>query len=405
MQGNGVRLGDALVLHLGLGLELGYDTNPFFQSSNATGYFVLRLVPAFDLTNRPRGARRQVEFDFNGQLNYLEYLTANSGVQALRQFGVLTGLQIAVLPTRPYNFVIFDNYARTQQPPYTLLPYNLDRDTNELGTRVNLSPGGGRLTFNIGYLFGIDFFEPEALKDFDIMYHRFDLRASWRFFPKTALYIAASEALILYQQHVTYQHPNSYPFHIEAGVQGLITTKLTLNVWVGYGNGFYQPPPGGTMTIVNPNEPIGGLALTWKPSILSTGTLGYTHDFQNSLLGSYYDLDTVYLSWVQLIWRFTGFLRFSYSNERYAGICVLPTGMGTTCPPGNPSAETVANRADNLITLSVRLDYPFKDWLILSVGNDAQFNISNGQLSLGAIGTVPVNYTRDVVYIRLTASY
>src|SRR5207302_26834 len=99
----------------------------------------------------------------------------------------------------PYNFVLFDNYVRTTQPPYTKLTYNLDRDTNELGTRVNLSPGGGRLTLNVGYLFGIDFWEPSQLKDFDLFYHRFDVRGSWRFFPKTAVYIAASEILYLYQ--------------------------------------------------------------------------------------------------------------------------------------------------------------------------------------------------------------
>ena len=40
--------------------------------------------------------------------------------------------------------------------------------------------------------------------------------------------------------------------------------------------------------------------------MLSTGTIGYQHDFQNSLLGSYYDHDQAYLSWTQLIWRFTG---------------------------------------------------------------------------------------------------
>jgi hypothetical protein len=406
--GPGIRLGDALVLHLGIGLEFDFDSNPFFQNSGQTGVFELRLIPAFDLTNRPRNARRQVEFDFNGQLNYLEYLTSDSAVSKLRQFGVLTGLQVAFLPTHPYNFVIFDNYARTTQAPYSNPGYNLDRDTNELGTRVNLSPGGGRLTFNVGYLFGVDFWEPQPLQDFNLMYHRFDLRGSWRFFPKTAVYIAATEILNLYTHPMSapkYNHSDSYPLRVEAGLQGLITTKLTMNIWIGYGNGFYQPPPGGTITTVNPNTVVGGFALTWKPTILSTGTLGYAHDFQNSTLGEYYDLDSAYLSWTQLIWRFTGFLRFAYANQRYQGICKNAMGMVTQCTGTNPTAETVSNRADNIFTLSVRVDYPFKDWLVGSIGNDANFNVSNGQLLLGVAGTVPVNYIRDAVYIRLTASY
>jgi hypothetical protein len=78
-------------------------------------------------------------------------------------------------------------------------------------------------------------------------------------------------------------------------------------------------------------------------------------------------------------------------------------GMGTSCM--NSSAETVPNRVDNLITLYLHVDYYFKDWLVGTVGNDLQVNLSNGALRLGAVGTVPVNYTKDVVYIRLTASY
>jgi hypothetical protein len=393
----GIRLGDALVLHLGAGLEFDFDSNVFYVASGGTSAFSMRVTPAFDLTNRPRQARRKVEFDLRGGLNYLEYLTSDPTLSALRQFGVDAGVQAAFFPADPYNFVLFDNYTRTTQPPYEKLSYNLDRDTNEIGARVNLSPGGGRLTFNIGYIFGIDYWEPFQLQDFDLMYHRFDVRASWRFFPKTAVYIAASEILNLYQHPGSTDHPDSYPLHVEAGVQGLITTKLTLNAYIGYTNGFYVFGP-------NPSEPMGGLSLSWKPTILSTGTLGYRHDFVNSTLGSYYDLDTAYLSWTQLIWRFTGFVRFSYANERFNGICVGQTGTGASCQ--SPSAETVSNRTDNLITLNVRIDYPFKNWLIGSIGDDLQANISNGQLNLGtAPGTVPTSYTKDVVYIGIRANY
>lgn len=383
----GIRLGDALVLHLGLGTEFGWDSNVFYESKNEANSFYMRLTPNFDLTNRPRTAHRQIEFDLHGALNYVEYLTGDATIRSHRQFNVDAGLLAAFFTMSPYNFVVFDNYIRSTQPPYLRAANNLDRDTNEVGVRANLSPGGGRLTFNVGYAFGVDFFEPQPLKDFDLLYHRFDLRASWRFLPKTAIYIAASESLLYYQHPGTYMHPNSYPFHVDAGLQGLITAKLTLNAWIGYGNGFYVNGP-------NPNTAIGGLALTWKPTMLSTGTLGYQHDFQNSLLGSYYDLDQVYLSWTQLIWRFTGFIRASYANERFKGI--LPMG---------PSAETNVNRTDNYFTLNARVDYPFKDWLFGSVGYDLQANVSNGNLNLGVAGVVPVDYTKHVVYLRLSVAY
>jgi hypothetical protein len=391
--GNGIRLGDALILHLGTGIELAWDSNVFYAPFNETNSFALRLTPHFDLTNSPRGTERQIVFDFHGGLNYLEWLTSDYRLHPLRQFGVDAGVLTSFFPLRAYNFSVFDNFTRTTQPPYQQTNRNFDRDTNELGFRVNLSPGGGRLTFNVGYLFGIDYFEIDTLKPFDLMYHRFDLRASWRFLPKTAVYIAASEVIYQYQHpDPVYPHPNSYPLRIDAGLQGLITTKLAVNLWIGYGNGFYD-----NSVKVNPSTVVAGVALTWKPTLLSSGTLGYNHDFVNSLLGAYYDLDQVYASWTQLIWRFTGFLRFAYANQRYQGI--PPTA-------GLPLGQTT--RTDNYITLNARADYPFKTWLWLSLGYDLQVNRSDSKLVFDptmTAGGLPVDYIKHVVYLRLQFWY
>ena len=385
--GLGFKLGGSLILHLGLSTDIIYDSNVFYTTTNTVGSFELRLNPFFDLTNRPRQGSRMLQFDFHGGMGYVEYLNGDSAVVQHRQFNVDAGLLAAFFATSPYNFVVFDNYVRTVQPPYTITNGNFDRDTNQLGVRVNLSPGGGRLTFNVGYMFGIDYFERTPLTDYNLQTHRFDVRASWRFFPKTALYIAADETIYHYPAPGTGSHPDAYPFHVEAGIQGLVTTKLTVNLWVGYGNGFYVSGP-------SPNTAIGGAQLTWKPTLLSTGALGYQHDFQNSLLGSYYDEDTAYVTWTQMIWRFTGWVRFQYSNLRFNGV--------------NPIIQATTNGTDNYITLNVRLDYPFKEWLIASVGDDLFYNNSNRMLTVGmagAPGTVPVNYTRNVVYLRLTLSY
>jgi hypothetical protein len=381
--GNGIRLGDAMVLHLGLGIEFDYDSNVFYQNSGVTSAFFMRLAPSFDLNNSPRGATRVVDFNLYGGMSYIEYLTTNAALARHRQFGVDAGARATFFGTGPYNFTLFDNYVRTTQPPYTLVDNNFNRDTNEVGLRVNLAPGGGRLTLTLGYLFGLDFFELQPLDSYDLFYHRFDVRLSWKFLPKTAVYIAATEVINSYQDPTT--HPNSYPFHVSAGLQGLITPKLTLNAWVGYANGFYVSGP-------SPNTVVGGLQLGWKPTMLSTGALGYEHDFENSLLGSYYDVDMVYLSWTQLIWRFTGFVRLSYANERFKGVQPI---------------QATTDGTDNYVTLNTRVDYPFKAWLIGSVGYDLYFNQSDRMLLMSnpTPGAVPVNFIRNVAYVRLQLQY
>jgi hypothetical protein len=382
-----------MLLHLGIGTEVGWDSNLFYADQNASpnspggpiSVFYLRLTPNFDLTNRTRGATRAIDFGFRAGMNYVEYLTGDSTLSTHRQFGADASLTLALFPQLAYNVAFFDNYVRTAQPPYSNEPYNLDRDTNELGVRLSLSPGGGRLTFLIGYIFGIDFFEVSQLKDFDVMSHRFDLRASWRFLPKTAVYIAASEGIYLYPHAGATAHPGSYPLRVDAGLQGLITTKLTVNLWAGYGNGFYVSGP-------SPNTVVGGLQLAWKPTMLSTGAIGYQHDFQNSLLGSYYDLDSVYATWTQLVWRFTGFVRLQYSNQRFQGIQMV-------------SASTTP-RTDNIFLLNTRVDYPFRDWLFGSVGYDLQADVTNGSImTLAPGGLYPANYLKHVVYLRVTVAY
>jgi len=397
--GGGIRLGDALVLHLGLGIETGWDSNVFFQpdtaTSPATNAFYLRLNPSFDLTNRPRQGTRAFQLDFHGGLGYVEYLSNRDVTADNRQFNVDAGVLANFFATGPYNFALFDNYVRTTMPPYTATTENFNRDSNQLGLRINLSPGGGRLTLTIGYLFGLDYFENAALSDFDLLSHQFDLRGTWRFLPKTALYISASEVVNLYQHPGASNHPDSYPLHVEAGIQGLITAKLTVNAWVGYANGFYQwsAATAATVGTPNPNTAVGGVSLAWKPTMLSTGTIGYQHDFQNSLLGAYYDEDMVYLSWTQLIWRFTGFIRAQYTNMRFKGV---------------QAVQATTDGTDNNLMLNVRVDYPFKDWLIGSVGYDFYLNRSDRMLAVGtgtSPATVPVDYTKNVVYLRISFQY
>src|SRR6185312_588221 len=141
---NGIKLGDAMLLHLGLGLELGWDSNVFYEDVNPHNSFYLRLNPSFDLTTRPREMRRTIEFDLHGGLGYVEYLTTDSSISSHRQFNVDGGLQAAFFNNSPYSFILFDNYVRSTMPPYVSGSPNLDRDQNEVGVRINLSPGGGR---------------------------------------------------------------------------------------------------------------------------------------------------------------------------------------------------------------------------------------------------------------------
>jgi hypothetical protein len=398
-EGPGIKLGDHLLLHLGLAAEFRYDSNVFFQTDTSTGAFLFRLLPSVDLaTRRARGGGGKVDFRLHAGMAYSEFISERDQTARHRSVGVDAGALLTLFPDGRFNFSLFDNYVRTSQPPYSNQTYNLDRDSNQLGLRIRYSPGGRRLTLALSYTFGLDFFETPVLRPFDLYTHAIALHVAWKFFPKTSLYLAANETI-----H-QYAHPeinsgandflrhNSYPFHVELGVMGLITVKLTLNAWVGYGNAFFVEGP-------SANTAVGGFNLAWRPTMLSVGTIGYKFDFSNSLIGNYYDGHQVFISWTQLIWRFTAAARLAYNHLTYEG--VDPTSGGD---------PMTLQRIDDFVAFDLRLDYPFKPWLIASAGYNLQYNHTDARLQfqedpMAPIQFIPLGYLKNEVWLRLAVLY
>ena len=394
--GPGIRLGSRLVFHPSIAAEFRYDSNIFQVASANFQGGIFRLLPQIELATRDRGREGGsgvVRFRLFAGLDYNEFMTGNKLVSDHRMFGVMAGANATFWPVGRFTLELFDNYIRTSVPPYGVYPYNIDRNTNDIGLRMNIRPGGGRLELVTGYSFGIDLFEHEFFRDWDLFNHKMNLRLMWRFFPRTAAWIEAREDIYIYRRVGIAAHPNSYPLRVTAGVTGLITTKLSMNVWVGYGNGFYATGP-------NPNTGVGGLDLTWKPVSITEILIGYKHDFYNALLGSYYDLDAVYLSWGQGIWRLRSVVRVTYQNNRFQGI----GPVAALTDPNNPGAMAT-DRMDHYINVVAKLDYPFKDWLALGIAYDMIYNKPNRAVDAGANGLLPVNFTKHGVSMRLSVEY
>jgi hypothetical protein len=400
-EGPGIRLGKQLVFHPGIGVDIGYDSNLFFAQGNTVGAAFLRLRPQLDLATRPaqRGGNQPhyVDFRLNFGLNYTEWLTPDPNIARYRFVAINAGMLLTILPHYPFTIDIYDNYSRSVQLPYLQLPVNIVRNTNEAGIRLRYRPGGGRLELQGSYGFGIDFFEDPQFQDLNVFIHRAQLRLSWKFFPKTAIYVEASETAFIYQRVGTFAHPNGFPVRVTAGLIGLLTAKLQLHAWIGYGNGLYQPNPLTGVQGPSPNTAIGGFQLDWRPTILSTGSIGFIHDFQNSLLGSYYDFDRAFISWLQHIWRFSLTARLQYDNIRYQGIQPQSGLM--------PNPDMSLTRSDNRLALLFSAQYNFKDWLSLSAAYQLLYNQTDAQLNLGPQGLIPLNYLKHEVWLRFAIDY
>lgn len=390
VQGEGIRLGERLVLHLGTGLEFRFDDNVFYVDRDKTSAFLFRFTPILTLATRPvarDGSRHKVDFMFNVGLDYNEYLTSDEALARHRQVGVTAGASVSIFSSGVFGADFYDNFVRVSQAPYNLsTPYNLNRDTNELGTRLHFRPGGGRLQIDLNYAFGIEYWEEELLKPFNLHYHRLQLQTQWKFFPKTAIYIRGEYNPYVYFSPGDFAHPNSNSLRVTFGLIGLITPKLTVDLYAGYANPFYESGP-------SSHTGVGGITLNWKPIAITGLAVGYSHDFVNSIISSYYDRDSVFVSANQMLWRFLLNVRLQYENRRFQGI--LP-GIGVEPPTG---------RTDHNLTFSARIDYPFKKFMAVSLDYQLMWNKSNSSINYGALGLFPVDYTKNQVGLRFTINY
>ncbi len=416
-EGPGLMLGDRIVVHAGFATELRYDSNVFFSNGRLgnglpIGAFLLRILPSVDLSTlslRHGGlSAHTADFRVHVGLDYREYLTPDTTVAEHRALGVELGGLLMLFPRGALNIDLYDNYLRTNQPPYSYNPYNIDRDTNVLGVRFRYSPGGRRLQISLIYELSFDGFENvdngPRLSGLDLLSNSVVLRGSWKFLPKTALFIELSQQFVTYLD-TSIENQNlrsgSYPFRAEAGVMGLITQKLAVNLQGGYGNGFYVRGP-------SPSTGIIAAQVRYKPTYLASATLDYHHDFANSLVGSYFDQDSVGLSYSHLISRVTLFGHVSYERMAFQGTPEMLLAGGI-CKNGElMPCDPQTDRVDNFLSLELRAEMPIRDWLIPAAGYGLQSNVSNGYSRVQSVTTpaiTPVSYTKHEAWLRLTVRY
>jgi hypothetical protein len=221
------------------------------------------------------------------------------------------------------------------------------------------------------------------------MGHQLMLDATWKWLPKTGLFLQVSQGYISY----FYSDANgnskspSYPLQALAGLRGLITPKLALNVSAGYANGFYATSPGPTGFRGNFS---GGAEGVYQPQLLTRIVLGYRHNFQNAILGDFYYLDSVYLNVGQAIaGRVALGLAARYESRSFQGV---------------PVAGGTVSRHDNYFEAGANLDYAMRAWTYVGVSYSIISNTSPYQPN-APNDPGRVNFVKQLVFARLGVSY
>jgi hypothetical protein len=333
-EGIGIKAGD-FEIHPGLGAEAGFDSN-WLMRTDKTGFVngcptacpdaagIFRLTGSLHISTI--GPQRKEGDSGNAEL---PTVTLRAGLDVTQRLFVgdstitnqngIDGLsgaanaRIDVLPKRPLSFGLQAGYVRTVFANTTGNPdANFNQNIVNVGADVTVTPGSGTLDWKFGYFGNFDFFDQSGGNaPFNNLQNNFFTRGQWKFTgaQKTALIYDANFSVISYLQQQTAFNGllDSTPLRSRLGISGLIAPRFGLTAFAGYGGSFVNT--GGNAAVPQYDSVIGQLEakfyLTANPAAdqnpgtvtlaVSALSLGYTRDFAQSYLGSFYGSDRGYL--------------------------------------------------------------------------------------------------------------
>jgi hypothetical protein len=386
----GIQLSEGLLLHSGIGVEAGYDTNVFYSPSSAAnggppvGSTIVRVMPFLELTNATRTGpvSRDVSFDARAGLQYRYYGSNDPNVVRFRNAWMPNaGITLGFGNGQQLGFGVADVFARIEDAPYQsqlgTVSNPLTHTNNQASIEGRWSPGGGRLTSMLRYTNMIDVYDAPYTYANDVI-NTLTLDVSWKWLPKTAIFLDLQQGYVDYLNSTALKS-SSFPLVATAGLRGLLTSKTSAVLSLGYVNGFYS---NGTSTGGFLGSTYAKLEVTVQLTQLSRAVLGVQHSFANAVISSFSYNEMAYVSYVQQIAaRLALDLSGRYQYVQYEGTFVQAMQQG---------------RVDNTIVVGASLDYFLRNWMYVGVGYSLADNSSN----------LPIDsYLKQQVFARLGITY
>ena len=385
-QGNGVRSGRFRV-HPEARFEARFDNNLYREDAQeespvAAGY--LRLMPSLRLTNPAPGP---VSVDGSAGLEIRQYLESRIndqqdalgvGLAAGATIGQGQGFELAINQDLRRQLEVgqgVDQQPGTAEPQVEEVdcasPCTFTFWRNVTRLQGRFAPGGGRLVFAPGYKFTLTRFEEFDTIDKDE--HELRAGGSYRFFPRTSFVIDGAYQIIDYTAKQLVGDIS--PVRVQAGLRGLVTTKLAVVLTGGYGS---------TLTSAKGEQPdddfagfIGTAELIYELTQGLRARLSYDRDFADSSFSNFVAVDRV---GGKLEARLGG--NFNATAEFYASF--RGYSEGRVVDGVSVSAAQLSSREDTFLVGDLAGSYHANDWLVVTGGYRLEQNNTEYGSAVGA---------------------
>jgi hypothetical protein len=399
----GVKLSETNVLHVGVAAEGGYDTNVFYNDTSPQSSALIRIIPSFNITNNGRDGQPHsvAVYTLGANLTYREYLNQDESIRNQRAF-VPKVVGMLAISGEKVRLTLGDSFLRSEEAPYfaPTAPGQTSsgliiRDTNQANIGLGISPGGGRLNFTLRYANALDYFETQYSYASN-MTHDGLLDVSWKWLPKTALFMQGGGSFIHYLKPGSANAQSADPRQDSTqvrgllGLRGLITPKTTALVQAGYQTAFYEASSNPAAAPTNNPSGVSNISavieLGYLATLLSRADLTLRHEFRNSpVIGDFYDTDSAALGYSHQFGRLVGGLHGAFEWRRYHNYV-------------NPTTMAPADRKDVLFGSGASFDYFIQRWFF--GGASYQVTLARPTGDPGAVA-----YTKHQVFARLGLAY
>ncbi len=361
-EGPGFKTG-RFVLHPGVAIQGGYDSNVFLESSNPEDSFILRLTGYLDFATlspqrQAEGESSKVEpqkIVFRGGIgaNYYHYFS--NRVQD--NVGADAHVDFAYNPSRVFSLQVRDTFRRTIRPFSD--PDTVTGETTNYGHNINNAAldlvGRSKsevLEGRVGYKNSIEFFDSELFRYGDNLTHRVPAQLSWRFFPSSAIVYDFEFA------HQRYLNPNLVALsptvlsdnnrvRSQIGYNGALTNTLSLTAFIGYAVGFYE-------VLQDFDDVTARVEARWTPRPTISLDGGFTRDILPSFIGNFTVTNRLHLNAT-----FTAAGAFLVGFKTWVSF----DRSGLALAPDGAPLGTEPERKDIRTRIALWGEYRFKAWL------------------------------------------
>ncbi|MDX2089238.1 MAG: hypothetical protein SFX73_15385 [Kofleriaceae bacterium] len=359
VEGPGVKVGEGTVVRPLFGIETGVISNVFYENVDAQGSGLLRLLAQVGVASlgtarlEPANEEPEVEVVNRGafvyradlRLSYDLMLSSNNTVDETGGLGIGASFRGLVNPSGQFAFQFAENFDRIIRAANFETNVNTNRDINNLQLILRYQPPNRSLTGLVYYANLIDVFEREEQSFANRMMNRIGVRPQWRFLPQTQAFVDVSWGVVTPLSEMATKS-TSYPLVARVGIATLLSLKTTVNIDVGYTNGFYAKGP-------NFSAPLIGAQVGYRYSPLGRATLGYILNYEDSINANFYRDHVIRGTIQQLYAPFIVMLQPEVHFRQYRGVRVA-------VPDLTGGADT---RNDTIIALVGGVHYVFRDWI------------------------------------------